>query len=222
MHPSDDDLQRWRAPSEDNLVERKTVGDSKDWLKTVVAFANSAPLDRVAVLYIGVRDDGSVEGRSDLDGVQKTLRSKLAQAYPPIEYTTRALRDGDRPFLCVIVPGSKARPHFAGPAYVRVGSETVAASGQQFDRLIVERSSKAYRLLQLTGTQLRIELIRSGRAAQLSGRVIGANIETIAGCTGTAVTIQAPNGHTRAVGLDRVDLVENAVTGEVHVEIHQD
>jgi len=28
---------------EDQFVERKTSGDSKDWLKTVIGFANSAP-----------------------------------------------------------------------------------------------------------------------------------------------------------------------------------
>jgi hypothetical protein len=28
---------------EDQFVERKTVGDSRDWTKTVVGFANSAP-----------------------------------------------------------------------------------------------------------------------------------------------------------------------------------
>jgi predicted HTH transcriptional regulator len=43
---------------EDHMVERKTVKDEKDWKRTAVAFANSAPIGYPAVLYIGVRDNG--------------------------------------------------------------------------------------------------------------------------------------------------------------------
>jgi hypothetical protein len=46
---------------EDQFVERKVFSDSKDWLKTVVAFANSASVDYPCILYIGVRDTGEVE-----------------------------------------------------------------------------------------------------------------------------------------------------------------
>jgi predicted HTH transcriptional regulator len=123
--PTDDELLRWKDPSEDNFIERKTYADSKDWVKTVVAFANSAPHDRHAVLYIGVRDDGSIEEPTNLDIVQKTLRQKLEAVYPPVVYTTRVLNDGEKQFLTVVMPGSPNRPHFAGPAYVRVGSESV-------------------------------------------------------------------------------------------------
>jgi predicted HTH transcriptional regulator len=49
---------------EDNFVERKTSADSKDWLKTVVAFANSTPVGYPAVLFIGVKDDGTPEERT--------------------------------------------------------------------------------------------------------------------------------------------------------------
>ena len=43
---------------EDHFVERKTGGDNKDWLKTAIAFANSAPNNFPCVLYIGVKNDG--------------------------------------------------------------------------------------------------------------------------------------------------------------------
>src|SRR5437870_2779131 len=116
MQPTDEQLHQWKNPAEDNFIERKTVGDAGDWVKTIVAFANSAPLDRCAVLYIGVRDDGSVENLGNLDSVQKTLRQKLHMVYPPVGYTTRVLTAGSQEFLCVLVPGSPQRPHFAGPA----------------------------------------------------------------------------------------------------------
>ena len=50
---------------EDHFVERKTAGDSKDWVKTAVAFANSAPVDLPCVLYIGVKNNGEIEERPD-------------------------------------------------------------------------------------------------------------------------------------------------------------
>jgi predicted HTH transcriptional regulator len=74
VHSSDEQLREWKNPSEDNFIERKTCADSRDWVKTVVGFANSTPLDRYAILYIGVRNDGSVENTTNLDSVQKKLR----------------------------------------------------------------------------------------------------------------------------------------------------
>ena len=43
------------------IVGRKTFKDERDWKKTAVAFANSAPVGLPAVLYIGVRDNGDIE-----------------------------------------------------------------------------------------------------------------------------------------------------------------
>ena len=40
---SDADLLARLKNFKDHFVERKTSGDKRDWLKTVVAFANSAP-----------------------------------------------------------------------------------------------------------------------------------------------------------------------------------
>ena len=48
----------------------------------------------------------------------------------------------------MIVIGSELRPHFAGPAYVRRGSESIDATQEQLDLLIAQRSSKVYRLAQ--------------------------------------------------------------------------
>ena len=69
---SDADLLARMRNSEDHLVERKTIKDQKDWKKSVVAFANSAPVGLPAVLYIGVRDYGEIETpQPDLDEAQK-------------------------------------------------------------------------------------------------------------------------------------------------------
>jgi hypothetical protein len=110
MHPSDEQLLQWKNRSEDNFVERKTVADTKDWLKTVVAFANSAPYDKCGVLYIGIRDDGSIEQAVNLDELQKTLRRRVDDAFPPITYSTRVLIEGGRDFLCGNRAGKSQSP----------------------------------------------------------------------------------------------------------------
>ena len=64
----------------------------------------------------------------------------------------KVLRDGcGGEFLAVIVRGSENRPHFAGPSYIRDGTQTKEASGEQFTRLIAERSSKAREILKWRG-----------------------------------------------------------------------
>ena len=45
--------------------------------------------------------------------------------------------------VAVEVSLSKDRPHFSGPAYVRKGSQTVAASREMFEDLIASRHDKA-------------------------------------------------------------------------------
>jgi predicted HTH transcriptional regulator len=155
----DEDLLLRLRNYEDHFVERKTSGDHKDWLKTVVGFANSAPIGYPAVLYIGVKESGEVESGVNLETLQKTLGKKLASAYPRIYYMTRVLAEHGIQFLAVVVPGSENRPHFAGPSYVRVGPETVKASDAEFQRLIDTRSSPVWQLNQWAGKQITLEIV---------------------------------------------------------------
>ena len=77
---SDADLLARLCNFEDQFVERKTVADLNDALKTVVAFANSAPLGMPCVLYIGVRDDGQFEDRQhDYDFCAENAESFAAE-----------------------------------------------------------------------------------------------------------------------------------------------
>ncbi len=66
-------LARLRQP-EDNFTERKSEGAASraELRKTLVAFANSVPEGRTAVLYIGVDDDGTPMGVSNPDGATTT------------------------------------------------------------------------------------------------------------------------------------------------------
>ena len=103
----DEELSLRLRNFEDNFVERKTSGDSKDWLKTVVAFANSTPVGYPAVLFIGVKDDGTPGDRTaDLDSLQQTFSKKLSDAYPHIYCFPRVVNADGKELLAVIVPGS--------------------------------------------------------------------------------------------------------------------
>jgi hypothetical protein len=153
---TDADVRVRLTDLEDNFVERKTEGDSSDWLKTVIAFANSTPVGYPAIMFIGVRNNGEVQGLSNPDSTQKSLSTKLQQSFPVPYYATRVLDADGKKYIAVIVPGSELRPHFAGQAYIRAGSQTVASSEDQFARLIAQRNSAAYELSKWVGKTISV------------------------------------------------------------------
>lgn len=135
---------------EDNFVERKPEGVAPGELRqTVCAFANSLPEGRAGVLFIGIHDKtGEVIGVGNPDQLQKRVRDAAqSDCFPPIDYTAEVLTVDDKAVVAVVVPFSKARPHFSGPAYVRVGSESPKASPQQYEELILSRNDKAREIL---------------------------------------------------------------------------
>ena len=155
---SDDMLLSRLRNEEDHFVERKTTSDLNDCVKTVVAFANSAPIGMPCVLYVGAYDDGRFEQKTiDFDSIQKSLNNKLKSVYPRAPYITRVLSSGASQVLAVIVIGSELRPHFAGPSYIRVGSESKEATTEQLNLLIAQRSSKHYRISTDIGRQATIK-----------------------------------------------------------------
>jgi len=199
--PTEEELLLWLKDTEHSFVERKVFSDSKDWLKTVVGFANTASLNYPAVLFIGARNDGSAEGKTvDLDSVQKSLSEKISMAYPPIYTETKILNVGTAKVLAVIVPGSPNRPHFAGPAYVRDGARTVVASKEQFDALIASRDSKAYEILQWRGKGIMFTNIARGELHPSSY-----SRASVVDCNKHYVTVNVGGG-SFSVPLDRVHL----------------
>jgi hypothetical protein len=139
-----DDLLRRLTDHEDNFIERKAGGAATpgEIRKTVVAFANTVPDGREAVLYIGVLNNGAVDGVGNPDSLQRTVRQACERCYPKIAYTTEVLPVGDKTVVAVVVSASLNRPHFTGPAFVRVGAESVEASKEMFDDLIFSRNDK--------------------------------------------------------------------------------
>jgi predicted HTH transcriptional regulator len=142
---------------EDHFVERKTSSDGKDWLKSIVAFANSTPIDSYSVLFIGVRDSGEIEPpKTDLDKLQRNLNQQLKNVQPTISYLQKIVSENGRQALAVIVPYSSRRPHFSGPAFIRRGSENLPASPEELNLLIQSRDTKVARILAHKGEHVHV------------------------------------------------------------------
>src|SRR5881296_3700907 len=118
-----DELLARLSHKEDNFTERKPSGAKRDELrKTIVAFANSLGEGHTGVLYIGVADNGVIQGVEGIDSLQKTVGRICADdCYPAIVPTCTSLNIGGKTILAVEISASSRRPHFAGPAFVRVG-----------------------------------------------------------------------------------------------------
>ncbi len=202
---SDADLLARLRDEEDHFVERKTVSDLNDCVKTVVAFANSAPVGWPCVLYVGVRDDGRFEEKEiDFDLTQKSINKKLGGIYPRVAYFPKIISDGTNRALAIIVPGSELRPHFAGPSYIRVGSESKAASEQQYDNLIAQRNSKVYRISKYMGERATLEtkFEHGNRTFTRSRRLV-----TVTDCNESWVTLTSADGMTKdSFPLNNVEL----------------
>jgi hypothetical protein len=149
---SDQDILLRLTNTEDSTVERKVSSDYRDCLKTAVAFCNSLPVDDPGIIFVGVYDDGRVQDNNDLDTLQKNVNKEINKAYPPVYQQQKVMKDRNgKEFLVIIVRGSSERPHFAGQAYIRSGSESVVASATQFARLVAERNSKTTEILKWLG-----------------------------------------------------------------------
>lgn len=174
---------------EDSFVERKSSGDSKDWLKTCIAFANSGAPGYPAILFIGVKNNGTVEDNADLDSLQKTFATKLANAYPPIQYVTKILNDAGKQCLAIIIPGSENKPYFAGPSYVRVGSESRIASEQQFSELVASRTAKASEILKWKNKPVTVHDLNVEHAVHALGRIASTSEMFVRDCNSFYVTL---------------------------------
>jgi hypothetical protein len=197
---SDDDLRARLRDTEDPSVERKSHADvKKDCLKTAVGFANSRPVGAPAVMFTPVRNDGTPQPGLDLDDLQKTISRKLGNAYPPLPFEHKIFRsDGGVEVLAVIIWGSAERPHFAGPAYIRFGSETKSASEVQFDALIADRSSKVRELKKWIGREITVELLRQ---PNVNGpRSEGRREVTLRACNEFYVSVEGALGPVMFVG----------------------
>jgi predicted HTH transcriptional regulator len=134
---------------ESSLCERKPDGrKDQEVRKTVVAFANSTPDGQEAVLFIGLNDKtGAVEGVDNADKLQKRCVNVLDECYPAITRHMYALTIDGKTVVAIVVPASRHKPHFAGGAYVRDGSQSNQASNRLYEDLILSRTDPARELI---------------------------------------------------------------------------
>ena len=200
---------------EDTFVERKATHHRDDVVKTLVAFANSVPLDREAVLFIGVTDDGTVTGVSNPQNAQKDIQTWATDfCYPPISVRCELLHGlSPQPVVAVVVSPSKDRPHFSGPSFVREANKSVKASPKVFDELIASHNEKAGTILRHKGEVVTVLFLAAPPTppdAFPFTRLISMN-ESLDGqiktCTAQYVELELVNaGRTHSIPLDLVTL----------------
>ncbi len=142
--PMNDELLSRLYNHEDGFVERKPENcNDRELRKEFVAFANSVPEGSYGVIFLGVADSGEPLGVQNPDERQKRLR-RVAEndCYPPIPIQMYVLENDGHYFIAVVIEHSVNKPHFAGPAYVRTGSECVNATPEQYEALINSRNDK--------------------------------------------------------------------------------
>lgn len=159
---------------EDNLVERKPPRVNASEIRgTIVSFANSVRSGATGVLFVGVHDSGQILGVESPDELQKTVRHQCENVcFPPIvfSFSSVVLQVEGRDVLAIVIPESTNRPHFAGSAFVRRGSESVNASREVFDELIARRHSKVAAILDMRSQIVTVECVqhRLGSAANVA------------------------------------------------------
>jgi hypothetical protein len=154
-------------PWEDCLLERKTESDLRDLPKTLVAFANSVKPEHTAVILIGEKDDGTVQGVTDADNIQKTIRKHCDKIYPPIIWKSKVYEKDGKTCVRIEIEYDGETPHFGDAAWVRRGSETIKATDEVFQKLIELRLGKVRELAKWIDKDVRFEIDRRVRSANL-------------------------------------------------------
>jgi len=155
----------WQA--EDSLREKKVEGDLKDLLKTLVAFANSVAPDDTAQIFIGERDDGTVQGVTNPDNIQKKVREEADKIFPEIYYRTEVYERDGKQCVRVDIKQNGLAPHFGGQAWVRRGSETIRATEDLYQQMIDLRQSKVRVLVPWIGKGITVKWRKPRREMRL-------------------------------------------------------
>lgn len=192
---------------EDATVERKTASDYRDWVRGAVAFSNSLPLNEPGIIYIGVYNDGRIEGKPITEDFLKKVSRELGNVYPAIYPQIHVKQKDGKDFVVVIVFGSPDKPHFAGKSYIRDGTQSPEASEQQFKELIAKRNSKVTHILEWKEKQITVETLNIEETARrTSNRVARTETKIIRECNQFYATLGDEHFNVESVPLRRVEL----------------
>jgi hypothetical protein len=162
----------WQA--EDSLREKKVESDLKDLLKTLVAFANSVAPGDSARIFIGEKDNGTVQGVTNTESINRTVAKEADRIYPPIYYRTEVYEREGRQCVLVTIKHNGQAPHFGGPAWVRQGSRTVLATEELYQQMVDQRQSKVRVLMQWVNKDVTVEGTQRPRPITLEERIVPA------------------------------------------------
>jgi schlafen family protein len=214
----DEDLLVRLRNDEDQFTERKSFSDNRGWLRTAVAFANSASIGYPAVLFVGARSDGTPEDVApNLDTLQQSFSKEISQAYPPIPHFPKVLIVGAKRVLAIVIPGSADRPHFAGHSYVRVGSETRKASEEQFIILLTERNSKGRKILEWKDKEITVRFLERMVLAGVVHERGGSSAFKVVDCSPHYVTLER-GGAKDSVSLESVKISYDFTADRLRLE----
>ena len=146
------------------IMENKTTEFKREYVddikNTVIAFANCDG----GILLIGVDDDGTVCGISDMDGTMLRVTNAIRDAVrPDVTMFTECKADvmDGRPVLRVTVQRGTARPYYLHGkgirpegVYVRQGASTVPAAEAAILSMIKETSGDSYEAARSLNQQL--------------------------------------------------------------------
>jgi len=196
---TEEDLFRKVSHTENNFIERKTVSNTRDWLETAVAFANSCPVGQPGILYVNVDNNGEVipqPAEYDFEKLHKSISKRIGEAWPPIYFVTHILNKDGHEFVAVVVYGSPNRPHFSGRAWVRVSPENIDASEEQYNLLLAQRTRKLRALRSLLS-----QTVYWHATNYIGGNSVGEIIE----CNEFYLTLTNPN-EIRSFPIDWITL----------------
>jgi predicted HTH transcriptional regulator len=193
MTLTDADILSRLTNIEDATVERKTMSDSRDWVKAAVAFSNSLPVGDPGIIFIGVYNDGRIGDKGISDSTVNKVGGELSNIYPSIAPQILVRQTGGKDFIAVIVRGSPDKPHFAGHSYIRQGTNTVAASEKQFEELVAMRNSKAAQILKWKNRTITLDRLNSPQQTPMLGRLGSSQRKIVRECNEFYVTLDEAN-----------------------------
>jgi len=218
MQTDEASLLRLLHSSETTFVERKSAADTQDWVKSMVAFANTLRPNQFGVLFLGVTNKGEIQGhKDDLDSLQRKFVEKTRIIYPECpHYETYEIQEDTRSCLAIVIPGGTLKPYFAGPPYLRIASTSERPTTEQYERLLATRNDKAYLLQAWIGRLITLRFFsrRQGMGYQLDQSTNDANVID---CNQFYVTVQF-NNRKWSYPLSRVEIAYDHVRDRLELE----
>jgi len=138
-----DDVRQLIARGEGQQLEfKRSLAELDTATRTVTAFANTDG----GVLLFGVRDSGEIVGIEISQTTKERIVNRITGATDPVVYpSVEHVTVEGRMVIVVQVAPSDNRPHLAeGRAYKRVGAADVQLERDEYERLLLTRSSAAY------------------------------------------------------------------------------